>query len=313
MFGHFGVHAVATHLTIRSLGSDTAKSVLRAAGLAATLLLARNADAQAPPGLGTEEFGLSQRELVQAIEQVEELIAKCMREEGFQYVAADYNTVRAGMAADKKLPGLSEEEFITKYGFGVSTMYTGQPPQLAAGYSPASVGLGDRNIQIFKNFSSADQAAYNRVLFGENTGATFAVALETENFSQCGGCTRKAIEQVFKAEQLKASYYNPQDALINNDPRIKAALRQYSAAMKKAGFEYSHPDEVEPDIRARLAALTDGGRIPVDKMSPDQRASLKKLQDYERAVAIKAFKLQDELLGPIEEKIQQELFSRKVE
>ncbi len=291
----------------------TVKSVLRAAGLTAILVLAQSAGAQAPSGLGTEEFGLSQRELVQAIEQIEELIAKCMREEGFQYVAADYNTVRAGMTADKKLPGLSEEEFITKHGFGVSTMYTGQPPQLATGYSPAKVGLGDRNIQIFKNLSPAAQAAYNRVLFGENTGATFAVALETENFSQCGGCTHKAIEQVFKPEQLKASYYNPQDALINNDPRMKAALRQYSAAMKKAGFEYSHPDEVEPDIRARLASLTDGGRIPVDKMSPEQRASLKKLQDYERAVAIKTFKLQDELLGPVEEKIQQELFSRKVE
>ena len=72
--------------------------------------------------------------------------------------------------------------------------------------------------------------------------------------------------------------------MINNDPRMKVTLRQYFA-----------------------------GKIPVEKMSPDQRASLKKLQDYERAVAIKAFKLQDELLGPIEEKIQQELFSRKVE
>src|SRR5262249_34550093 len=155
------------------------------AGLVAMLVLAGNADAQAPPGLGTEEFGLSQKELVQAIERVEELIAKCMREEGFQYVAADYNTVRAGMTADKRLPGLSEEEFITKYGFGVSTMYTGEPPQLTTGYSPAKVGLGDRNIQIFKNLSSTDQAAYNRVLLGENTFATFAVALETENFSQC--------------------------------------------------------------------------------------------------------------------------------
>jgi hypothetical protein len=286
---------------------------LLGASLAAALLFAGNAGAQAPPGLGSEEFGLSQKQLVQAIDQVEELISKCMREEGFPYIAADYNTVRAGMTADKKLPGLSEEEFISKYGFGVATMYTGQPPQLAAGYSPAKTGLGEQNIQIFRNLPPADQAAYNRALFGENTGATFAVALETENFAQCGGCTRKAIEQVFKPEQLKASYYNPQDALINNDPRMKNALRQFAAAMKNAGFDYSHPDEVEPDIRARLAALTDGGRILVEKMSPEQRMALKKLQDYERATAAKTFKLQEEILGPVEEKIQQELFSRKVE
>ena len=88
------------------------------------------------------------------------------------------------------------------------------------------MGLGDRNVQIFKNLSPADQVAYNRALLGENTDATFAVGLELENFSRCGGCTVKAIEQVFTPEQLKSTYYNPLDALINNDPRMKAALRQ---------------------------------------------------------------------------------------
>jgi len=91
------------------------------------------AQVQAPKGLGTEEFGMSPRELVQAIEKTEELIARCMREQGFQYIAADHNTVRAGMSADKNLPGLSEEEFVSRYGFGVSTFYTGLPPQLSTG------------------------------------------------------------------------------------------------------------------------------------------------------------------------------------
>jgi hypothetical protein len=70
------------------------------------------------------------------------------------------------------------------------------------------------------------------------------VALETENLSQTGSCTRKAAEQVFK---------------------------------------------------------------------PDPKAALRKLQDYERVVAAKSFKLQEELVGPVEGRIQQELFSRKVQ
>lgn len=275
------------------------------------LLFGGSASAQAPPGMGTEEFGLTPAQLVQAIEKVEALISKCMREQGFEYVAADYNTVRKGMAADKNLPGLSEEEFIAKYGFGVSTLYTGQPPQLAKGYSPAKVGLGERNVQIYKNLSPADQVAYNRALFGENIGETFAVGLEKENFSRTGGCTSKAIEQVFEPEQLKATYYNPKDALVNKDPRMKAALRYYAREMRKAGFEYNHPDEVEPDIRGRLAAITNGGTIPVEKMSPEQRAALKKLQDYERRIAAKNFELQKEVLEPVEEKILEELFARK--
>ena len=268
---------------------------------------------QAPAGMGTEEFGLSQRELVQAIERTEDLISKCMRAQGFEYIAADHATVRAGMAADKKIPGLSEEQFVRRYGYGVATVYTGQPPQLASGYSPAKVGLGERNVQFFKSLSPADQVGYNRALMGESGNATFALALETENLSQTGGCTRKAVEQVFKPDQLKAAYYNPQDALIRNDRRMKAAVAFYAREMKKAGFDYGHPDEVEPDIRTRLNAMTNNGGIPVDKLSPEQKAALKKLQAYELAVAAKSVKLQEEVLVPVEERIQEELFARKVQ
>lgn len=290
------------------------KNMIQAIGtIVVIILFAGNVCAQAQGSPGTEEFGLTPKQLVQSIEKVEALISKCMRDHGFQYVPVDYITVRNGMGADKNMPGLSEEEFISKYGFGVSTMYTGHPPQLATGYSPAKAGLGERNVQIYRNLSTPDQVAYNRALLGENIDATFAVGLETENFSRTGGCTRKAIEQVFKPEQLKATYYNPKDALINKDPRMKAALRNYAREMRKAGFNYNHPDEAEPDIRARLAALTSGGTILVAKMSPEQLAALKKLQDYERRVAALNFKLEKKLFDPVEEKIEREKYPRKVQ
>jgi hypothetical protein len=280
--------------------------------IVAMVLFAGTAGAQDPAGPGTQEFGLTPRQLVQSIEKIEVLISKCMREQGFQYVAVDYITVRKGMSADKNMPGLSEEEFIDRYGFGVATMYTGRPPQLSTGYSPAKVGLGERNVQIYKNLSPADQVAYNRALFGENTDATFAVGLETENFSRTGGCTRKAIEQVFAPEQLKATYYNPKDALINKDPRMKAALRKYAAEMSKAGYDYNHPDEVELDITERLAALTKNGTIGVEEMSPEQRIALEKLKAYEWNVAKITFELQEEIFDPVEAEIEKEMFARKV-
>ena len=283
------------------------------AGLFTVLLAPAIATAQAPKGLGTEEFGMSPRELVQAIEKTEELIAQCMREEGFKYIAADHNTVRAGMSADKSLPGLSEEEFVSRYGFGVSTFYTGLPPQLSTDYSPARVGLGERNVQIFRGLSPADQVAYNRALLGEDVTSTFAVALEIEDLSRTGGCTRKAVAETFKPDQLKASHYNPQDALINKDQRMKAALGFWQREMKKAGFDYGHPDEIEPDLRNRLGTLTEGGKLLVSKMSADQKAALRKLQDFERLVAAKSFKMSEDVLKPVEERIQEELFSRKVQ
>lgn len=274
---------------------------------------ASNGDADVAAGeLGTAEFGLSQRELRQAIENVEAMISKCMREQGFEYVAADFLTVKKGMSADKNLPGLSEEEFHSQHGFGVATLYSGIPPQLTEGYSPGKEGLGEKNIQIFKNLSPADRVAYNRALFGKNAEATFAVGLETEDFSQCGGCTRAAIEKYFSPEQLKSSYYNPKDALINKDPRMKAALREYASRMKDAGYNYNHPDEVESDIRDRLQAITGGESIPRAEMSGEQRTALEKLADYERQVATVSFQLQEEIFDPVEEQIEKELFAREV-
>jgi hypothetical protein len=278
--------------------------------LGALLLCASGVHAQVSSE-GTEEFGLSRAQLVQAVEKVEASISRCMREQGFTYVAVDYDTVRKGMAADKTLPGVGEEEFIAKYGFGVSTMYTGKPPQLATGYSPGKVALGERNVEIFRKLSPADQVAYNRALFGKDNGAVFAVGLETENFSLTGGCTRTAIEQVFPPEQVKSTYYNQKDALVNKDSRMKNALGRYAKEMNKAGFKYNHPDEVEPDIRQRLDALTNGGSLLVEKMTPEQQAALKGLQDYERRVAAKTFQLQREIIEPVEEKILVEMFARK--
>lgn len=286
------------------------KAIVRIGVALASLFISGTISA-APTGVGTEEFGMTPKQLVEAIDNVESRISKCMRDQGFEYIAVDFNTVRRGMASDKVLPGMSEKEFIAKYGFGISTMYTGEPPQRAEGYSPGKEGLGARNVEIYNKLSPQSQVAYNRALFGENTGATFAVSLEMENFSFTGGCTKKAVEKVFKPDQLKDTYYNPKDALVNKDPRMQAVLRKYQAEMRKDGFDYAHPDMVEHDIHKRLAALTKGGTIRVSEMTPEQQAALKELQAYELRVARKSTQLTEDLVDPVKEKIEEELFGRK--
>ncbi|HWE17476.1 MAG TPA: hypothetical protein VG758_09885 [Hyphomicrobiaceae bacterium] len=276
-------------------------------------LVAPAAIAQAQTALpGPREFGLTERELVQSVEKVEALIAECMREQGFEYIATDYRTVRRGMESMMSLPGMSEEQFIKEHGFGISTLYTGEAPQLAKGYSPSKVGLGEKNVQIFNKLAPANQVAYNRALLGDNTDATFAVSLDIENFSRCGGCTLKAIEQVFKPEQLKGTYTNPRDALIRNDPRMKAALRKYADEMRKSGFDYTDPEAVEAHIRDRLYAITENGTIPLKQMSPEKMAALKKLQADERRIAPLNFELEERIVEPVVKRIERELFARAV-
>lgn len=256
---------------------------------------------------GTEEFGLSKEGLVKNIEAVESLIAECMNDAGFEYIAVDYNTVRRGMQADKSLPGLSERQYINQYGFGISTLYTGLPPQLADATTPAKIGLGEQNIEIFKNLSPADQVAYNRTLFGDNPDATFAVAIETEDFSRTGGCTRAAIEQVFTPKQLNTTYLNPKDALIEQDPRMIAALAEFAECLRAEGFDYTYEREVEPDLKKRLHAITGGA--PIESLSADARAALTELQGFERALAVVTYDCESRILDPVEDQVERELFA----
>lgn len=267
-----------------------------------------NTEAGSQDGLpGSEEFGLSPAELVTTIEEVEALIAECMSEAGFEYIAVDYNTVRQGMLADKSLPGLNEREFIEQYGYGISTLYTGHAPQLDPDGTPAKIGLGSRNVDIFLNLSPPDQVAYNRTLLGENLDATFAVGIETEDFSRTGGCTREAIEQVFTPEQLAFSYTSPKDVLIEEDPRMMDALAEFTTCLRDAGFDYNHEKEIEPDLKKRLDAITN--RAPVESLSSEAQAALTTLQEEERALAAVAYRCEERILDPVEDQVERELYA----
>jgi hypothetical protein len=258
---------------------------------------------------GTEEFGMTKEELVKNIEAVEAQIARCMNDAGFEYVAVDYDTVRRGMLADKSLPGVSDEDFIAQFGYGISTLYTGLGPQQTDTNTPAKTGLGEQNVRIFNSLSAADQVAYNRTLFGENTDATFAVSLEAEDFSRTGGCTLAAIKQVFSPVQLSLSYINPKDSLIEQDPRMIAALTKFSDCVREEGFNYNHPGEIEPDIKNRLFAITKGA--PPDALTADARAALTELQGEERAIASLATTCEEDIVEPVYAQIERELYANQ--
>lgn len=256
---------------------------------------------------GKDEFGMTSEELYANIENVEAQISKCMNDAGFEYIAADFNTVRRGMTADKSLAGMSENQFINQFGFGISTLYTGLAPQLSELPTAAQIGLGAQNVQIFLSLSPTDQVAYSHTLFGEHPDATFAVALETEYFSRSGGCTRNAIEQFFTAEQMNATYINPFDVLVDRDPRMIAANAKFADCLRAAGFDYSHEKEIEPDLRKKLDAITGG--LPLEALSSDALAALKELQGYERALASATVSCESRYLDPVADRVERELYA----
>ncbi|MFN2484425.1 MAG: hypothetical protein ABR509_05740 [Candidatus Limnocylindria bacterium] len=230
------------------------------------------------------------------MEAVEAHIGQCMADAGFEYVPVDFETIRAAMTSDKSAPGLSEEQFLAEFGYGITTEF---PKPIV------TIGLGEDNARIRDALPEADRVAYDRTLLGEDREAVFAYALEAEDFSRTGGCTRGAVEHEFTPEEVSQSYFNPRDALIEQDPRVIAALEEFAACMEDAGYEYRHPDEVEQDLHDRLDAVSQGAD-PTTLTGPELDA-LMELQDYERAVVPVAVECEATHLEPVVDQVDSEL------
>lgn len=258
---------------------------------------ASRAAAEANQGreFGGEEFGLSQKQLVDRSEAVESSIGECMATAGFEYLPAEFSTVRSAMTSDKSAPGLNNREFIEQFGFGITTQFDKPIVELS---------LGEQNQRVIDSLGDADRVAYLRTLFGEHTDATYAFGLETEDFSRVGGCTKAAVELYFTTQEMSVSYFNPGDALIETDPRAQQAIAEWADCMAEGGIDqYLHPDDVEADFQRRLDALA-GGVDPEDLSG----APIAALQDEERRVAEVFSRCEDNVLDPVMNRVEEEFY-----
>ena len=247
--------------------------------------------------VGREEFGMTEEELVSAIEDVEANIATCMTAAGFEYIPIDPVTFREGMSSLSSVPALSDEEFVAQYGYGFTTL----PPT-------QRFRAGEENEAFFNDLSAADQVAYERTLWGDNTQATFVYMLENEDFEGAGGCTKTAIEEVFTEEQLDPNFQNPFDILVEQDPRYVAAVGEWSACMSEAGYDYESPEDAEDELLERFDDLTKGAD-PTTLTESDAEA-LVDLQAEERAIALADLACAQEFLIPVEEQVERDISGR---
>ena len=253
---------------------------------------------------GQEELGLTKAEIIRRVDATEGLIAQCMTAAGFEYFPVDYTTARAAMDSNSKPSGLTGDEFRKQFGYGVTTLYAGPATQ-------STLSLGKRNAQYKAGLSTADRVAYDRTLYGKNPNYTFVVALDREDFSQVGGCTRAAVQLIFSKEQVGASFVNYQNAAgtrIDADPRVIAAYKDWSSCMRQAGYPYNSPGEINADLVTRLDKVTGGAAL--EALSAAARTALTSLQGEEKALAaldhecdlkfVKDIKLkvEKEILGP---------------
>jgi hypothetical protein len=250
---------------------------------------------------GIKEFGLTEEQFNEHVEKTQALIAKCMTEAGFEYIPVDVRTVEAAQARVRADPGYTRRTYKEKWGLAVTTRFD-NPVR--------DIGLGP-NLKIWKGLPRAGQKAYSRTLWGDDPKADFVFTLDEEDFSSTGGCTRKAVGQVFTPDQLKGTYVNPKDVLVESDPRIIEAEDNWTQCMRDAGYDYEDDqDEIIEDYQERLEELTEGDDPRT--LTGHRAAALRKLQQEEIKVSLADYRCQVKHTDDVFRKVEIEVFGQPV-
>jgi hypothetical protein len=240
-----------------------------------------------------ETLGFSPEGIMERQSRVENRIRDCMKAQGFDYIPVDPFAQQQALTGKARL---SEDEFIEEFGYGISTFFgrSGAPP--------------DPNERIRKSLSTADRAAYNRALWGENAGATFAEAVDSGHFGELGGCTKLASEAVFGGGAVLTALVAKLDELdssILEDQRMVRAEEKWSACMSERGFRYEDPGDIEGAIERRFESIVGVGVRPGATAPPDpgtsyDPAALTGLQRDEVRVANADLECEKREITPVE-------------
>jgi hypothetical protein len=240
-----------------------------------------------------DQLGFSSSGIMERQSRAEGVIRDCMQAQGFEYVPIDPFAQRAALTGKARM---SDEEFIRQFGYGISTLFG------------RGTVTSDPNERLRKSLPSADQAAYDRALYGETVGVTFAEAVESGDFSELGGCTRKATEAVFGGGAVLERLVGKLDELderIVQDQRMIKATERWTACMADRGFHYEDPDDIDADLAKRFKAIMGPG-VQIGASAPPSgglnydKAALKALQQEEVKLGTSDYECERKEITPVE-------------
>lgn len=274
-------------------------TLLAVAGTALTLAACGgggdNASSKGSNGPVEDQLGFDQAGIMARESRVEAAIRDCMKAQGFDYVPVDPLAQRAAIVGSSRL---SDEDFLRQFGYGISTLWGRGGAQ------------ADPNERLRQSLRPADRSAYDFALGGENPGATFQAAVDNGDFTQLGGCRRKATEQVFGGAQVITQLQRKLDALderILEDQRMVRAGERWTACMATAGYQYEDPDAIDGSLMRRFEKLVgpvpgpmSTGPEPGAKPLPYDHAALAALQREEVSTAIADSTCERKYITPVE-------------
>ena len=248
-----------------------------------------------------EQLGFTRNGITAAQAKVENAIAACMKAEGFEYVPSDPVAAQAALTGK---PNMSDEEFERTYGHGIATLYGKGSAQ------------SDPNARIRAQLGEADRRAYDRTLHGGDPQQTFAYAIDNGDFSELGGCTRKATEEAFGGSRLLTTLQRELDELdeaILADSRVVRAQEAWSRCMREAtGESFEDSEAVEETIRERLEQIV-GEVVAPGQVAPEgsyDKAAVGELARLEVEWTNKDLACEEEHIADVEDEVRREKEAR---
>lgn len=129
--------------------------------------------------------------------EVEEIVASCMQEQGFEYTPVDYSSMNGAIDPAEELDvEWGTLEFAEQYGYGATTNPWGDGEEVAP--EPEEEWV-DPNQDYVSSMSETEQTAYYEALYGKQTFDESDPEAEVEYNWETAGCQGRAQHEVYEA------------------------------------------------------------------------------------------------------------------
>jgi hypothetical protein len=186
--------------------------------------------------------------------EVQQELAQCMQDEGWEYEPVDWQAQMGDMSAEWELQMTDPEAYGEKYGYGVVRGFESQGEMSGQQFE-------DPNQDYMMSLTPDEMQTYQETLYGVQPeyveGEEFTIPPLEEQ-----GCQGKAMLAVYGEnsamtnnevqERVNSSYED-----MMNDPDVLDALDTWASCMREQdpSYDYESPDEVASRLWDRLSEL----------------------------------------------------------
>lgn len=206
--------------------------------------------------------GQNQDDMKEQAQRSEEIVATCMREQGFEYEPQDMSQAMTVVTEDKDAPAYGSAEYAAKLGYGMSTQMEAATD---AGAQPDKQWV-DPNADYVAAMSETERQAFYQALYGKGMAADAPDPEAVQAYDwQTSGCQGKGQHEAYdsglNAASTDPAFTSLQEELnkvwetVSTDPAMTAVDAEWSRCMADAGSDFATPQAAMNSISARMDTL----------------------------------------------------------